>query len=193
MRAEVLVWNEDYLAVRRECRHHALGVARRYADVALGLHFGGGVHVADRRGGRVPCLQLAQLGGRHHVGHRAARRRVGDEDGLARVQYRRGLGHEVHAAEHYDVGVSVCGASRKLKGVAGEVGNLLNLGPAVVVRQDYGIALALEPGNLFDRGQAFFAISTTALNPAGSLIAISLSILRLRATPAFARPAMSFE
>ncbi len=143
VRAEVLVWNEDYLVVWRERRHYALCIARSDADVALGLHLRGGIHVADCLCAWMLRLEFAKLRARYHVCHRAAGGRVGDEDGLLRIENRRGFGHEVDAAENYHVGVHLRGAPRELERVAGEVCGVLHLGTAVVVREYYRVAAFL--------------------------------------------------
>ena len=143
VRAEVLVWNEDYLVVWRELRHYALCVARSDADVAFGLHLRGGIHVADCLCAWMLRLELAKLRARYHVCHRAAGGRVGNENGLLWIQDSRRLGHEVDAAENYHVGVHLRGAPRELERVAGEVCGVLHLGTAVVVREYYRVAAFL--------------------------------------------------
>ena len=117
--------------------------------MSLGLYLGRGVHVADRRRAWVLRLERAQLIGRDHVGHGAARCRVGNEHGLARVEDGGGLRHEVDAAEHYHVCVHSSRATRELERISREVGDVLHLAAAVVVRQHNGLPLAAQLFDLF--------------------------------------------
>ena len=149
VRAEVLVGHEQDLAVLREPRHDLFGVAGGDADVALGLHLGGGVHVADGGGAGVLRLELAELRARDHVRHRAAGRGVGDEHGLARVEDGGRLGHEVDAAEHDHVRLHRGGLARELERVAREVCDVLHLVALVVVGEDDGVAGLFQLRDLF--------------------------------------------
>ena len=54
------------------------------------------------------------------------------------------LRHEVHAAEDDDVGVGLGGFAREAERVADEIGDVLHLGPLVVVGEDDGVAIAGE-------------------------------------------------
>ena len=96
-------------------------------------------------------LELPKLRASYHVRHWAPSRWIGDKHSLPRIQYRGGLGHEVHAAEHYHVRFDLSRAPRELQRIASEVGGLLHLGAAVVVREDYGVAVLLELRDLFDK------------------------------------------
>ena len=57
---------------------------------------------------------------------------------------RRGLGHEVDAAEDDRLGVGRGGLPGQAQRVADEIGHVLHLGHLVVVREDHGVALARE-------------------------------------------------
>ena len=76
----------------------------------------------------------AQLLGGDHVRQRAACLRVGDEHRLLGRQNRRGLGHEVDAAEHDGIGVGHRGAPTEFQRITDEVGDVLHLADLVVVR-----------------------------------------------------------
>ena len=127
---------------------HGNGVGRRHAVVGQRLDLGRrvDVHHGDRAG--VAGLPLAQLLGRDAVGQRAAGVRVRDQHALVRAQDRRGLGHEVHAAEGDDRAVGLGGLLGEAERVADVVGHVLDLGPLVVVGQDDGVALAGERADL---------------------------------------------
>jgi hypothetical protein len=60
------------------------------------------------------------------------------------VEDLRRLGHEVDAREADDVGLRLRRGLRELQRVADEVGDVLDLALLVVVREDDGVALALE-------------------------------------------------
>ena len=106
------------------------------------LHLGGGVDVGHDDGAGVLGLPGAQLVGGQRIGQRAAGVGVRDQHGLLRRQDLRGLGHEVHAAEHdgrLRRGRRDPGQGQR---VADVVGDVLDLRHLVVVRQDDGVALA---------------------------------------------------
>ena len=96
---EVHVREEQDLAVGRDRLDHGPRVARGAAVVGLGLHLRGRVHVRDDDRAGMLGLPRAELVGRDRRGERAAGAQVGDQHRLARADDRRGLGHEVDAAE----------------------------------------------------------------------------------------------
>ncbi len=135
---------------------HRLGVRGGADDAAVAaaepLERGRGVHVRDRDhrdpavGVRLGAVELGELlpalldrvdvG---HVGHRAARREVGQDDALAGPREDvRGLGHEVHAAEHDRLGIRHrLRRVGELERVAEEVGVLDDLVPLIEVAEDH--------------------------------------------------------
>ncbi len=143
--AEVPVGDEEDL-VRGESGDDLDDVGRRAADVHLRLARGGGVDIADDLAPGVAGAGLADLLGGAHLRHGAHRVRIRDQHGLAGIEDLGGLGHEGHAAEHDDVGVRLGCRYGETEGVPDLVGDVLHLGQAVVVRQDYGVAFALELG-----------------------------------------------
>ena len=141
---QVHVRKEQDLAVGRDGFDHCTRVPGRAAVVGLGLHLGGRVHVGDDDGVRVVRLPLAQLVGGDRGGERAAGVEIGDEDGLVGREDRRGLGHEMDAAEHDRLRIGRRGLPRQPERVADVVGHVLHLGHLVVVREDHGVALARQ-------------------------------------------------
>ena len=93
-------------------------------------------------------LPAPQLVGGDRVGQRAAGAEIGDQDRLLGREDRRGLGHEVHAAERDDLGFGARAFAREAERVAHEVGDVLDLGPLVVVGEDDGVARACELADL---------------------------------------------
>lgn len=129
-------------------------------------------------GQHVPAL--GDLLGGGHVGHRAARGEVGEDDLLVVAgEDVRGLGHEVHAAEHDVLGLR---AGRRvpgqLEGVTGHVRELDDLVALVVVaeHEDLVAELLLRRAGTLDqvrvggRGQVAGALDT-ALAPRVGLAA----------------------
>ena len=145
--AKVLVGHEEDLFVGTERAHHALGVAARHAHVALGLHLGGGVHVADGLRAEMPRLERAHLLARDHVRHRTSGGRLRDEHRLPRVQDRRRLGHEVDAAEDDHLRLHRRRLARELQRVARVIGDVLHLAARVVVCENDGFPLRRQLSN----------------------------------------------
>jgi hypothetical protein len=123
-------------------------VRRGDAVVRLRLHVRRRVDVHDYDGARMARLPGPQLLGGDGVGERAARVRVGQQDGLVRAEDRRRLGHEVDAAEGDHLFRRGGGLLREPERVADEVGHLLDLGELVVVGEDDGAALPGERAHL---------------------------------------------
>ena len=113
-----------------------------------GLHRGGGVDVGDDDGAGVLGLPRPQLVGGDRVGQRAAGPLVRDQHGLVGAEDLRGLGHEVHAAEHDGVLGRLGGDPGQRQRVTDVVGDVLDGGKLVVVRQDRGVAQVGQPADL---------------------------------------------
>ena len=67
---------------------------------------------------------------------------------FSRRQDLRGLGHEADAAKSDDVGVGRRGLARQIEAVADEVGEVLDFRLLVIMGEDDGVALALQPLDL---------------------------------------------
>ena len=89
--------------------------------------------------------EFRELVGRAAFCERALCVQVGDEHCFVGAEYLVCLGHEVHAAHYYDVGVGFCGFLRQRKAVAHEIGHVLHIARRVVVRQYYCILFAAHP------------------------------------------------
>jgi len=145
MRAEELVGAEQHLGVRRNRANHLKSIRRRAADVGLGLHGSGGVDVADHHRARVLGLPFAQLIGGDAIGQRAAGFRVRDENPLVRGEDLGGLGHEVHTGEDDRGRIALGSDPRQRQGITHMIGDVLDRGVLVVVRQDDRVLLACCP------------------------------------------------
>jgi hypothetical protein len=63
------------------------------------------------------------------------------------------LGHKPDAAECDHIAVEILRPARKLQAIAHRIGEFLNLGFLVVMRQDDGLAVALEFEDLFGKSR----------------------------------------
>ena len=97
-----------------------------------------GMRLAERR----------ELVGRAAVLEAAAGVHVGQDDDLFGRQDLRRLGHEADAAEGDHVGVGRRRLARQIEAVADEVGEVLDLRLLVIMREDHGVALVLQPLDL---------------------------------------------
>ncbi len=141
---QILVGQEDH-GVGVEALDHLHRVRRGAADVDLRLHLGRGVDIGDHRHAREFLAQQPHVLAGDGGGERAAGAQVRDQHGLVGIEDLRGLGHEVHAALHDDVGVDLRRLARELERIADEVGDaVVDFRRLVVVRQDDGVALLLE-------------------------------------------------
>ena len=77
--------------------------------------------------------------------------RSGQEDLFVRVQDLRRLGHEVDAGEDDDVGVGPGRLAGETERVADVVGDVLDVGLLVIVREEDGVLLALQPLDLLEQ------------------------------------------
>ena len=82
-------------------------------------------------------------------------RAVGNEHGLLGVEQLRRLGHEMDAGEHDHRGIRPHRLARQRQAVADDVGDAMeDLRRLIVVREDDGVALALQGENCVDvRGE----------------------------------------
>jgi hypothetical protein len=141
-------------------------VRRRADDVAHRLHLGAAVDVRQHLRVRVLVLERLECVGWTAVGERAARLEIGHHDDPIGVQDLRSLGHEVDAAERDHVAVDLRGGLGERERVAHEVGEVLDLGLLVVVREQDRVALFLE---LEDRGLEILGNLLSAFRDGGRL------------------------
>ena len=73
---------------------------------------------------------------------------VGQNDDLLRAEDLGGIGHELDPAEGDDLGVGLGRLAAQLEAVADEIGEVLQFGLLVVVRQDDGVALLAQAVDL---------------------------------------------
>ena len=90
---------------------------------------------------RLPLTKLFRVDGRSE---RTPGREIGKQHGLLWREHRRCFRHEVNAAEDDDVGFGLGGFAAQAQRVANEIGDILNLGPFVVVGDDHRVARARQ-------------------------------------------------
>ena len=133
---EIFIRQHDH-ALGAERLHDLQRIARGAADVGFRLHRRRGVDIGDDGD-----AGIARGDG---VGQRTARREIGDQHGLFRVQQLGRLGHEVHAGQHDDVGIDLGGFARQQQAVAHDVGDAVeDFRRLIVVREDDGVTRSLE-------------------------------------------------
>ena len=138
------VGNHDH-PVGAEAFHHFQRIGRGAADVHFRLHLGRGVDIGDDRNARILAAQGADVGARDRGGERTAGFGVRNQHGLVRAEDFRGLGHEMDAALHDDVGVRLAGDARELERIPDHVGDaIVDFRRLVIMRQDDGVALLFQ-------------------------------------------------
>ena len=143
-RAEIFVGDKEKVAILGRGIDDFHGVAAGDNHVALGLHRGAAIDVGNRVKVRIGHQQLGEFG-RGATGFEGATGvEVGENDGLVRVNNLCGFGHEVNAAKDDDVGRSFRRLLRKAEGIAHIVGDVLDFGDLVIVREDDGVELFFE-------------------------------------------------
>ena len=145
---EVAIGGEDDGLIFREQVHDVHGVARRADHVGERLHRGGAVDVAHHLVAGVGVDEGLELVRRAVVGEGAAGLQIGQHHDLVGVHDLRRLRHEVHAGEDDDLGVGLRGFLAQAQAVPHVVGDVLDVALLVVVGQDDGLALVLEPLDL---------------------------------------------
>ena len=133
--AEVFVWDEnDFFLGEAFGDVDAVGAGA--ADVGEGFDVGVGVNVGHDGGLGVFLFEESEVGGCDHVGHGAGGGGVGEDDGFVGVEDFGSFGHEADAAEDDGVGVGLGGFESEVKGVAAEVGDVLDFWPLVIVGEN---------------------------------------------------------
>ncbi len=93
--------------------------------------------------------EAGELPGVARLGQRTPRFERGDQHPLVGAEHLGRLGHEVHAREENRLGLDRLRLHRQCQRVAQEIGHGLHVGRRVVVGEDHGPALALEPCDAF--------------------------------------------
>ena len=132
--------------------HHLHGIGAGAADVGFGLHIGRGVHIGDHRQARMALFDQPHVSPGDRLGQRTAGLEVRDQHRLVGAEDFRGLGHEMHARLDDDLRLRARGLLGQTQAVADIVADPVeDLGRHIVVGQDDGVTLALEPVDLDDQ------------------------------------------
>jgi hypothetical protein len=148
VRAEELVREEEDVSSGRDRGHDLDRVRGRAADVRFGLHLGAGVDIGDHDGARIFGLPGPELRRGDRIRQGTAGLAVGDEHRPFRAEDLRGLRHEPHPGQHDRAGRTGGGEPGQRQRIADVVGDVLDLGGLVVVRQDHRVPLRGQPPHL---------------------------------------------
>ena len=141
--------HDDALDAKRF--HDLERVARGAADIGFRLHGGRRVDVGDDRCAGIALAHQPHIGCSDRIRQRTAGLEIGDQHGLLGIEQLRRLGHEVDAGEHDDIGVDLGGFARQQQAVTDDVGDAVeDFRRLVIMRQDHGVALALQFENGVD-------------------------------------------
>ena len=122
-----------------------------------------GVDVADDGVIGIIAPELAHRLDRAAIHQAATGAAVGDHDHAVGIERLGGFGHEPHAAKGDHVAFEITGLARQLQAVADDVGQLLDLGFLVVMRQQDGVAALFQFQDLFgDSGRGQHGDETAA-------------------------------
>ena len=121
-----------------------LGARRRDDDVAERFHRRRAVDVGERDMIGMGSSKGRELVRRTAVLEAATGVHVGQDYRLLGRQDLRRLGHEADAAKGDHLGIRLSGLARQIETVADEVREVLDFGLLVIMREDYGVALALQ-------------------------------------------------
>ena len=103
---------------------------------------------------RVRGAEGGELVGRAAVLEAAAGVHVGQDHGLLGAEDFRRLGHEANAAEGDHLGIGRRRLARQIEAVADEIREVLDFRLLVIMREDHGVALALQPLDLAEQVEA---------------------------------------
>lgn len=144
--AEVLIGNEEDVAVGRSGLHDGFRIAAGANDIAQGFDVGAAVDVGDDVVIFVGVVgeELFQLIAGTSLLKRASGVLIRENDDFVRICNFGRLRHEVDAAKCDDIGVGFFCLKGKPQRVANVVSDLLDFGDLVVVGEDDGVALFLK-------------------------------------------------
>ena len=136
---------------RRQRGDDGHGVSRGAAVVRLGLDVCRRVDVGHDEAVRMLGAPGAHVGGLNRGGERAPGVRIGDQHAFPGIRDRRGLRHEVHAANDEQRRVELSGAPGHLQRVGQDIGQVLDFRPLIVVRENRGVPLGFEGTDFRDQ------------------------------------------
>ena len=138
---QVLVGDEQDVLLR-QLRHDLDGVGAGDAHITPALDLDRRVDVAHH--GQVVAILGARRVDRlalDHMSHGAVRTRLGQQHGLGGIEQLGALAHKLHAAQHDGLLRQALGELCKVEAIADVIGNGLDLGRHIVVRQNHRVTL----------------------------------------------------
>ena len=148
--AKMAVGAEDDRLVARDLVQDRLGRGRGDDDVAERLHLRRTIDVGERDVVGMLGAEGGEAVGWAAVLQAAAGVHVGQDHSLVRREDLSRLRHEAHTAEGDDLRVGVRCLPAQVQAVADEVREVLQHRRLVIMRQDDGVALALQPDDLVE-------------------------------------------
>ena len=123
------------------------------ADIDLRLDFGGAVYIRHENRVRIRLFVCGDFRRVRHIRHRTAGIEIGQENGGVRREQFCGFRHETDSAENDDPCLEFFGFDAQFKGIAREIGNVLNIAGDIIVGEYDGIALLAQCRNFFCKCQ----------------------------------------
>ena len=149
VRAEIGVRQEKDLPIGGKSGDQFFRIAAGAAEIDLGLGRRSGVHIRHDQSVGMFFPILRHRFRRRHVRHGTAGMRIGmQHDGLRRKGLSR-LRHEPDAAEDDHGSMTLRRLARKFQRVADEIGDVLDLRPGIIMRQDQRLVLRFQCAYLF--------------------------------------------
>src|ERR1041385_7717230 len=134
--------------VLRNLPDDLLRIARGANDVAEGLDLRAAIDIADCNMARVPLPEFLEQGGRAPFCERAPRFQIGQEHLFGGAQDFRRLSHEMNPGKNDGLRIRRCRPAGEVKAVPYKIGQVLDLGILVIVREDHCMQVLLEPEDL---------------------------------------------
>ena len=152
--AQIQIRQEHHRPLRRNRIHDLHRIARSAQNVALGFHFDRRIDVGNHRVIRIRALPGPQILHRTAIHQAAPGVLIRHHHDALRIQHLGRLRHEPDAAKRDHVAREIPGLASQFQAIADGIGQLLNLGVLVMMRQNDGLAAALQLGDFFGDGGA---------------------------------------
>ena len=147
--AQIDVRQEQHVLLSRDGIHDFHRVARGAKDIALRLNFNRSVDVADDHMVRIAPFVSPHLFRRAALHQAATGLKIGQNHDSRRVQNLGCFRHEEHAAKGDHVALEILRAPGQFQTVAHHIRKFLDFRILVMMRQDHGLAILLQVGDLF--------------------------------------------
>ena len=148
--AQVAIGREEHLVVV-QAAHHRHRIGRSAANMGFGFDLSGGIDIGHHRVIGIVLLPIVEALGCDRISQRTTRTKMRQEHLLRRAHNLGRFGHKMHAAKDDDIGFGLRGLDRQAERIAGEIGQVLDLGNLVVVREHDRVLLLFQAIDLRDK------------------------------------------